>query len=262
MHDWTPSTGLIDVTMQREVAIITLSRPDKLNALTLSMRRDLAAALRHFGDGTRARGLVLTGRGRAFSAGEDLTSVTDPDDESGVTTAIESFHDLTRATLSTKVPTIAAVNGLAVGGASELTLCFDSRVGSPAAEFFLPENHLGLVISNAASLLLTRLLGTSQATRLVLESSRINAAEAAQHGLLDDIIDDGLVDHAIDRIHTWSPSGSATAAHLGLLRPALADVEAAMAHETHIAQQVWKAGTSQAGIQAFWQRKTKTQTGQ
>lgn len=266
-HDWASSTGLVDVTLNREVAVIALNRPDKLNALTLPMRRDLADAIRYFGDGHRTRGLVLTGRGRAFSAGEDLTSAERPDNEAAVRAAIESFHDLTRAVLATRVPTVAAVNGLAVGGACEFTLCFDARIGSPKTEIFLPENHLGLVVSNAASLLLPRLLGPSRATRFVLESRRVGAAEASQWGLLDKVVDDELneetrdgpvVDCAIDLIHAWAPPGSATAAHLTLLRPSLTDVEDAMTRETEIAERVWTTGASRAGIEEFWRGKQGT----
>lgn len=253
---WTPETGRITAQVRREVAVLTLNRPEKLNALTIEMRHELAAALRRFGDGTRARGVVLTGAGRAFCAGEDLTQVDDPGTD--ITTAIESFHELTRTTLATSVPTVAAINGLAVGGASELTLCFDSRLGSAQAGYFMPENHIGLVISNATSLLLPRLMGTAAAARLVLESRRLDAQEAHAAGLLDDIVDGDVVEAAIDRIHAWTGTNTATAAHLRLLRPQPEEVEAAMSRETTVARQVWEAGTSQAGVAEFWHQKTTT----
>lgn len=256
MGEWTPETGKIKAEVRRDVAVITLDRPEKLNALTIEMRRELAGALRHFGDGTRARGLVLTGAGRAFCAGEDLTQVGDVD----VTAAIEAFHELTRTTLATSVPTVAAINGLAVGGASELTLCFDSRLGSPHAGYFMPENHIGLVISNATSLLLPRLIGTAAATRLVLESRRMNAEEARAVGLLDAIVEGDVVEAAIDRIHAWTGENAATAAHLRLLRPQPEEIEAAMTRETAVARQVWEAGTSQAGVAEFWRKKAATGT--
>lgn len=250
MDEWTSVTGRLEVEIRRDVAILTLNRPGKLNALTVDMRVELADAVRHFGDGTRARGVVLTGAGRAFSAGEDLTQTHEG--EAGLTTAIESFHELTRATLATAVPTIAALNGLAVGGASELTLCFDGRIGSPNAGYFMPENHIGLVISNATSLLLPRLIGTSAAVRLTLESQRLTAEDARSVGLLDDVVDDDVVEAAIDRIHSWTGENCATFAHLQLLRPAPEEVDAAMRRETALARQVWNAGTSRAGIREFW----------
>lgn len=253
MNDWTPKTGFIATTLNRDVAVITLNRPDKLNALTIEMRHDLAAALRHYGDGTNARGIVLTGAGRAFCAGEDLTQIASERTDFGE--AIESFHELTRATLAAAVPTVAALNGLAVGGASELTLCFDGRIGTSDAGYFLPENHIGLVISNATSLLLPRLIGSAAATKLVLESRRLDSTEALNVGLLDEIVDGDIVEAAVDRIHLWTGQNSTTAAHLQLLRPQPHEVNAAMHRETAVAQNVWEAGTSRAGVADFWHRK-------
>ncbi|MFD0467518.1 enoyl-CoA hydratase/isomerase family protein [Nonomuraea thailandensis] len=150
---------MIDVTVRDEVALITLARPDKLNALTAAMRADLAAAVREHGTGTRGvRGIVVTGAGRAFSAGEDINQAVGR----SLVEEVELFHDMTRAVLETRVPVVAAVNGLAVGGAAEWTLCFDARLGTPAAEYFFPENHIGLSVSNAASYLLP---GSSAAGR-------------------------------------------------------------------------------------------------
>ena len=153
MADWGAGSGHIDVSVSGAVAVVTLRRPERLNALTAAMRQELAAILRHFGDGHLVRGLVVTGTGRAFSAGLDLKEAAELP-PGGLIAEVESFHDITRAALETRVPVVAALNGIAVGGACEMTLCFDARVGTPAAEYFLPENNLGLTISNASSVLL------------------------------------------------------------------------------------------------------------
>ena len=149
---------------------------------------------------------MVTGTGRAFSAGLDLKEAPDlPPD--GLIADVELFHDITRAALQTRIPVVAALNGIAVGGACEMTLCFDARLGTPAAEYFLPENNIGLTISNASSILLPRLVG-SRAMRLVLESVRIGAADALAIGLLDEIVDpDGLVEAAIGLVHRWTRPG-------------------------------------------------------
>ncbi|MEU1721716.1 enoyl-CoA hydratase/isomerase family protein [Nonomuraea sp. NPDC005692] len=242
---------MIDVTVRDEVAVITLARPEKLNALTAGMRRDLAAAVR--AHGRTARGIVVTGAGRAFSAGEDIAEAAGKPLEAEV----ESFHDMTRAVLETRVPVVAAVNGLAVGGAAEWTLCFDTRIGAaPAAEYFFPENHLGLSISNAASHLLLRLAG-GRALRLVLDSARLSAADALTAGLLDELVPaEELVETAIARVRHWTRPGTATAVHLELLRPPLAEVERAFGAETVAARQVEQAGLAQAGMTRFLTRRT------
>jgi enoyl-CoA hydratase len=240
----------IDVIVRQDVAVVTLRRPEKLNALTADMRRALAAILRHFGDGQLVRGIVLTGTGRAFSAGEDLREAAGQP-EGGLVAEVELFHDITRAALETQVPVVAALNGIAVGGACEMTLCFDARIGTPATEFYLPENTIGLSISNAASILLPRLVG-NRAMHLVMESARINAQAALSLGLLDEIVEQSaLVEAAIIVIHRWTPPGSASAVHLALLRPSLQAIEQAFAAETEAARRVEEMGIAQAGINRF-----------
>ncbi|PWN02953.1 crotonase [Nocardioides silvaticus] len=244
----------VDIALVRGVVVLTLDRPDKLNALTVAMRRRLAALVREHGTGETVRGIVLTGRGRAFSAGEDLAHA--PTTEAEVHEAFESFHDVTRAILQTRVPVIAAVNGLAVGGASEITLCCDARIGTPATEYFQPENARGLTISNATSLLLRRLVG-NHAMRMVLASPRVHAAEALSIGLLDEVVEaDQLVERAVDTVHAWTPEGNTTALHLALLRPLLADVEAAFEREDAAAHEAWTSGLLTAGVAGFWNTKS------
>jgi enoyl-CoA hydratase len=251
MDDQTSPSAHIDVTVQDEVAVITLRRPEVLNALSAEMRSNLAAALRRYGDGSSVRGIVLTGTGRAFSAGEDLREAA-RQPAGGLIAAIELFHDITRAVLQTRVPVIAALNGIAVGGACEITLCCDARIGSPAAECYFPENTLGLPISNASSYLLPRLVGRRQATRLILESARVSAAEALALGLLDEIVEPGaLIGTAIALARRWNPPGSATPVHLGLLRPPLPEIEQAFAAETEAARYVDQSGMARAGVSRF-----------
>ena len=173
----------------------------------------------------------------------------------GLTSEIELFHDITRAALQTRVPAVAAINGNAVGGACEMTLCFDARIGTPAAEWFLPENSIGLTISNASSVLLPRLTG-HRAMRLVLDSARISAHEALAAGLLDEIVaETSLVETAIQLVHRWTQTGTATTEHLRLLRPPLAVIEQAFAAETEAARRADEAGLAQTGISRFLTRR-------
>ncbi|OXY92500.1 AMP-dependent synthetase [Streptomyces diastatochromogenes] len=246
------STGgeFLDVDLMRRVAVLTLRRPEKLNAMDVATRLRLATVIREFGTGESVRGIVLTGEGRAFSAGEDLQSAPTTDAE--VREAFESFHDITRAILETQVPVVAAVNGLAVGGASEITLCCDARIGTRATEYYQPENGRGITISNASSVLLRRLIG-SHAMRMVLGSPRIRAEEALRIGLLDEIVEpDALIGRAIDTVIEWTPEGNTTALHLALLRPQAEEVEAAFVREDLAAKKAWESGVLSAGIKGFW----------
>ncbi|MFF4693868.1 AMP-binding protein [Streptomyces sp. NPDC001307] len=242
--------GFLDVDVMRGVAVLTLRRPEKLNAMDVATRLRLATVIREFGTGDSVRGIVLTGEGRAFSAGEDLQSAPSTDAE--LREAFESFHDITRAILQTQVPVVAAVNGLAVGGASEITLCCDARIGTPATEYYQPENSRGITISNASSVLLRRLVG-SHAMRMVLGSPRVGADEALRIGLLDEIVEpDALIGRAVDTVIEWTPKGNTTALHLALLRPRAEEIEAAFAREDLAARKAWDSGVLSAGIKGFW----------
>ncbi|NEY31646.1 enoyl-CoA hydratase/isomerase family protein [Streptomyces sp. PRKS01-65] len=249
-----PGSAPLEATLEADVAVITLNRPARRNALTRSMRRDLAALLRHHGDGHRARGIVVTGRGDAFSAGLDLREAARAPLD--LPAEMESFHDITRAALAAEVPVVAALNGVAVGGAAEMALSFDARLAAPGAALVWPENAIGLTVSNAASLFLPRLAGQARATELVLGSARVSAPAALGLGLLDAVTEpEDLLPAARRLIHRWTPSGSATAAHLRLLRPDMDAVERAMARETEAVRRVQAAGIARAGIEAVLARR-------
>lgn len=250
MTDPATSRETVTVDVVDDVAVLTLRRPEKLNALDVATRRQLASLIREWGSGQRVRGIVLTGEGRAFSAGEDLSNP--PTTEAEMHETFATFHDITRAVLETRVPVIAAVNGIAVGGASEITLCCDARIGTPATVYYQPENARGLTISNASSVLLPRLVG-SHAMRIVLGSPRIGAQEALRIGLVDEIVEPGqLIARAVETVRAWTPDGGTTALHLPLLRPQLDEIEAAFAREDVAAQRSWDSGLLTAGVAGFW----------
>ena len=240
------------MSVDRDVAVITLNRPEKLNALTPTMLARVAAYLRQFGTG-EVRGVVLTGAGRAFSAGEDLHEL---DLGQKVLDDLDLFQDITYALLETQVPVLAAVNGIAVGGAAEITLVCDMRLGSDDAEYFFPENIRGLTISNGASRMLPRLIGRN-AMRIVLDGRRLDAKECLAAGLLDEIVDggQGVLDAAVDRIVDWTEPGRSTREHLSLLRPSIQELEDALDAERRAGQSAWDRGASAAGVLAFRGRR-------
>jgi enoyl-CoA hydratase len=239
------------------VAVVTMDRPEKLNALSLAMLRDLGTALRELGapeDGVD--GIVLTGAGRAFSAGDDLPA-TDDLRGSDFEALIEHFQELTRAVLASEVPVVAALNGIAVGGAAELALACDARVGFPGSDYLFPENEVGLTISNGASALLPRFLG-SRALPIVLSSRRIPGAEAIALGLVDVTVEaaDDVLPAAVALVRGWADRGLATRWHLRLLRPSVDEVEAAIAREDDVAREVWASGAPHEGIRRFLAERT------
>jgi enoyl-CoA hydratase/carnithine racemase len=245
------TTSDLVVADVRDVVVIRLNRPEKLNALTQEMLRGLAANLRSVGS-SDARGIVLTGTGRAFSAGEDLDAV---DTEQESLNDIDLFQDITYAVLESEVPVVAALNGIAVGGAAEMTLVCDSRLGAAECEYFFPENGLGLTISNGSSRLLPQLIG-SRAMRVVLDARRLDAPAALELGILDEVLPPGedVVEAAVELVRHWTEPGRSTREHLKLLRPSKAELDDALERERHAARAAWERGATAAGVVAFRER--------
>lgn len=246
---WEPAGPHLLAADADGVAVLRLDRADKLNALSPVMLPALATAIHDLAAG--ARGLVLTGTGRAFSAGDDLDATADLD-RGGFELLLLGFQQLTHAVLATEVPVVAAINGLAVGGAAELTLACDARIGQPGVFFLFPENHLGLTISNGATYLLPRVVGP-RALPMILDGGRIGAGDALALGLLTEVADDALR-AAVERTVAWTGDGTATRWHLRMLRPDARAVEAAMAREVTAAMEVYDAGIATAGADAFRRR--------
>lgn len=251
------SESSVNIEMIDDFAVIHLNRPHKLNALDHDARIELTAAIRDLTDGAHSRGLIVTGVGRSFCAGDDLSTIlAEIHDEPSAVQFLEEFHDLSRAILDSKVPTVAAVNGLAVGGAFEWCLSFDWRIGCPDTVFLAPENGIGLTISNGASYLFPRLLRLADVTRVVLDSKPCGADLASAMGLLDSVVDrSALVETAVGQLTAWSREGNSTMHHLGFLRPRRDLVEAAMSSENDAWAAAWNAGLVREGVEQFWRAR-------
>ena len=258
---WTSSSGHVVVEHDDGIAVVRIDRADKLNALSVPMLEDLGAALETFGSGSDASAVVLTGTGRAFSAGDDLPA-TESLDEKDFEALLSAFQDLTRAVLGAAVPVVAALNGISVGGAAELTLACDARVGYPGSDYLFPENDVGLTISNGSTYLLPRLIG-SRALPLVLDGRRIGGREAHALGLIDHLVEEAgeVLPRALGVVRHWVERGLATPYHLKLLRPPIEEVEAAIARENAVGREAYRAGTAAAGIKRFLEEREARRSG-
>ena len=172
-----------------KVTIITVNRPDKRNALNAAVRREIVAALDALRDDDECRVVVLTGAGdKAFVAGADIN-------EFAQRTALEQ-----RAVMNQRVvfeeladfpkPTIAFINGFALGGGCELALACDIRIAVRSARIGQPEIKLGIIPGGGGTQRLPRLIGPGQALRLIYSGDLITADEAARIGLVDILFDD------------------------------------------------------------------------
>jgi len=180
---------LVRVDRDGDLAILTLHRPEKLNALSSALEIELAEALAG-DDVARARAIVLQGQGRAFSAGADVTEMREqtPADVLGYyrTTGqvYERFADLPQST-------IAAIHGYCLGGGLELALACDLRVADATAVFGLPEVAIGIVPSSGGLHRLVRAIGPARAKELILARQRFGADEALRLGVVTEVVAEG-----------------------------------------------------------------------
>ncbi len=181
--------SFLDIRREGPVCVLTLSRQEKLNALSGAMERELLDALG--GDDLRtSRCVVLTGAGKAFSAGADINEFTDADAASIAAYYADTGNVYERfAALS--MPTIAAVHGWCLGGGLELALAADFRIADETADFGLPEVELGILPSSGGAYRLVRLVGPGRAKELMLLRRRFDASEALAFGVVSEVVPAG-----------------------------------------------------------------------
>lgn len=197
---------LRDLTFAREghVGLITLNRPEVLNALRRETIEDLAAVFQEAKFDQSLRCLVLTGNGKAFSAGQDLAELSglaqQEIDYYAIRENVKQMQELTKTMLDMPKPIIAAVNGYAIGAGAELAIACDIRYASEKATFEFSEVKVGLFETNGVTWLLPQLIGLGRAKELMLTGRRIEVSEAAQIGLVSSVSPpDKLLNEALAR---------------------------------------------------------------
>jgi enoyl-CoA hydratase len=178
----TLSLAIVD-----RVATLTVNRPDKLNALNDRVIEELGDAIDAVRGDPKVGGVILTGAGRAFVAGADIAQLEAHGAVSAKALAVRG-QDVFRRFETSPKPTIAAVNGFALGGGCELAMACHLRIASDAAKFGQPEVKLGLVPGYGGTQRLTRLVGKGRALQLLLTGEMIDAAEAYRIGLVNRVV--------------------------------------------------------------------------
>lgn len=181
--------AVVDVERDGSVAVVTLRRGAKLNALSAELELALGRALAA-PDVAGCRALVLTGEGRAFSAGADIGELGRHDPAATLSyyrTAGAVYEQLGRLSQ----PTVAAIHGYCLGGGLELALACDFRVVAESTVLGFPEVALGILPSAGGVTRLARAVGIARAKELALLGERFSAAEAREHGLVTEVVPDG-----------------------------------------------------------------------
>lgn len=179
---------MIELKYDEEFAVLTIRRPQALNALSFSLIEDIGKAITEAGR-SKARALIITGEGeKSFCAGADIKELQQrslKDQREGAELGQAVFAQLDRLS----IPSIAVVNGFAFGGGCELALACTLRLALPSAKFGLPEVKLGLIPGYGGTQRLPRLVGTGRALELVMTGRTVKADEALAIGLVNRLVE-------------------------------------------------------------------------
>ncbi|AYJ48366.1 enoyl-CoA hydratase/isomerase family protein [Rhodococcus sp. P1Y] len=238
-------------------AVVTIDRPDKLNSLTLAMYDELGQAFASARDDDAVAAVVLTGAGRAFCVGADLTESIPALAEGRFD--ISEWDDAHQKHSRLFKPVICAVNGLALGGGFEIMLSTDLRIASETARFGLPEAGVGVVPAGGTLARLTRQISYAHAMELLMLADQIDASTAFRMGLVNSVVEPNRVLETAmewaDRIATLS--GNALSVTKRAVQQ-LADMplDAAFHAEALYGQQAFASDDARAGLAAFANRST------
>lgn len=247
------------------IALITFHRPEALNALNIQTFWELSRALDALAEDRSIRGLILTGAGRSFISGADLKEVSSPREGASEFYG-ERFVDFLGLVESTfdrlakfPRPTVAAVNGYALGGGCELALCCDFRIASTEAVFGFPEAGIGLSPAFGGTQRLPRLIGIPRAKELMFSGRKVRHAEALSIGLADHCAEpDALISAAEELLGSFLSKGPIAIKYIkqcidrGMEMP----LEEGLQYEKSLAALCHLSGDGAEGIASFREKRT------
>jgi 2-(1,2-epoxy-1,2-dihydrophenyl)acetyl-CoA isomerase len=247
------------------IATITMNRPDARNAIDLVMRRELVAALDEVQADASARVLVLTGAGANFCAGGDVKAMREKRSTAAEGRArVELLNRMVLRLVDFPRPTIAMVDGFAVGAGSNLALCCDLIVASDRAKFGELFWKIGLVPDGGGTWLLSRVIGLPRAKELIFTAEIIDAAEAARIGLVNRVVPAAelvATTRALaEKIAAGPPAVLRMAKHM-VNRAATSDLASALDLEAFSQALAISSEDHQEGINAFFEKRPPNFTG-
>jgi enoyl-CoA hydratase len=175
-------------SIEKNILVITINRPDKMNAINKDMMQELGEAIAELQSNPEIKSSIITGSGaKAFVAGADISQFTGLSVEEGMQVA-QKGHDVFNSIERSAKPVIAAVNGFALGGGCELAMACHFRIASENAKFGQPEVNLGLIPGYGGTQRLVQLIGKGRALEALMTGNIIDANTALQYGLVNHVV--------------------------------------------------------------------------
>lgn len=250
--------AFVKVDRDGDLAVVTVDRQDKLNALNADVVREIGVAFEGLRDDDDVRGVVLTGAGqKAFVAGADIGELATMDPVSGVRVSRDG-QEVFRAIETFPKPVLAAVGGYALGGGCELALACHMRVASEKARFGLPEVGLGIIPGYGGTIRLARLIGLGRAIEFTLTGDMIDAARAHELGIVSSVASpDDLLDEAKTLLRKVTKNGplAVRMALESIYRGLDTGTEEALAFESSLFGLLASTSDMKEGMQAFLDKR-------
>lgn len=255
---------MIDFRIDEQVALITLNRPEKLNAFNRQMALALQDALDDCNTNEQIRCVHITGAGKAFSAGQDLEEVTRPDGPGFNRILSEHYNPIVRKIRDLHKPVLAAVNGVAAGAGANIALCCDIVVASGSASFLQAFSRIGLIPDSGGTFILPRLIGWQKASALMMLGEKVPAAEAERLGMIYRCYEDEQFDEK--SLQLARELASLPTAALALTKKALQwsfshTMDEQLMNEDKLQQRAAATSDFQEGLNAFLGKRKPRFTG-
>jgi 2-(1,2-epoxy-1,2-dihydrophenyl)acetyl-CoA isomerase len=254
-------------TESEGILTITLNRPEKLNAFIGRMRRDLAEALEHAGSDRNVRVVILTGAGRAFSAGGDIAFMAElmqRRDAEEFARILGAGRRVILAIRQMTKPVIGSINGPASGAGCNLALACDLRVASTTATFSQSFAKVGLHPDWGGSYFLPRLVTPNKACEMFFLGEAIDAAEANRLGIVNQVVAPEELEAATlqlaERLRAAPPIALAAAKHAVYMSQS-AELEEMLRYETEVQMRCFESDDCHEGVQAFLEKREPRFTG-
>lgn len=184
-------------SIKDSVALITLNRPEKLNAFNREMALEVQSCLDQSASNKNVRAVLITGSGKGFCAGQDLAEIADPGGPTMAQILSEHYNPIVKKIREIAKPVIAGVNGVAAGAGANIALCCDIVIAKNSASFVQAFSKIGLIPDSGGTFFLPRLIGWQKASALMMTGDKVMATEAEKMGMIYQVIPDELFDEQI-----------------------------------------------------------------
>ena len=244
------------------VAVITLNRPDKLNAFNDELSFALQDALKEAEKDREVRAVVITGAGRGFCSGQDLQNRKFSDateDRPHLGESIRRrYNPIIMKIRKMEKPVIAAVNGVAAGAGSSLALACDFRIVSESASFVQSFSRVGLVPDSGATFILPRLIGVTKAFELMLTADKLDAKTANELGLVNKLVaPENVMEEALSfaKRRAAGPTKRYGLTKRAINKAVFADLDELLEYEGHLQEIAGRSDDFQEGVNAFLEKR-------